>query len=98
MSAADGVFSPLSLTSNGDLARNGTSHTIMFGEKYLDPLHATDGQDPATLAELYAGFSSEDRALGWKPGGLGQLKHAFIEWLQHLRCAVTSASRSSRRG
>lgn len=59
----DGVAYPASVLSSADLL-SGTSNLVMFSEKYLDPAHRTDGQDPGDVAQLYAGFSQDTARWG----------------------------------
>jgi prepilin-type N-terminal cleavage/methylation domain-containing protein len=72
MNASDGVIYTLSTVSNADVARNnGAANMIMFGEKYMDPMHYTDGGDPGDVTQLYAGFSQDCQRWGGTQSGSG---------------------------
>jgi prepilin-type N-terminal cleavage/methylation domain-containing protein len=56
---ADGVIFTLSMVSDGDISRTGSSNMIMFGEKYVDSAQYTSGQDQGDLAQLFSGFAKD---------------------------------------
>ena len=37
---------------------------IMFGEKYMDSTHYTDGQDPGDMGPIFAGFAPDTSRWG----------------------------------
>jgi prepilin-type N-terminal cleavage/methylation domain-containing protein len=61
---ADGVITTLSMVSHADVDRNGSGNVFLFGEKYMDPQHYVDGQDPGDAAQLFAGFSQDTARWG----------------------------------
>ena len=56
--SADGVMFPASTVSNADL-RSGTANVLLFGEKYMNPDHWTDGQDPGDDGQIFQGFDED---------------------------------------
>lgn len=57
-SVFDGVVYERSQTTMASI-RDGTSNTILLGEKYLDPNNYTTGLDPADNESMYAGFDND---------------------------------------
>jgi prepilin-type N-terminal cleavage/methylation domain-containing protein/prepilin-type processing-associated H-X9-DG protein len=46
---------------------HGTSNTYLIGEKYLNPDHYTNGQDPADNENLYTGFDNDNSRDTYSP-------------------------------
>jgi hypothetical protein len=46
-------------TVKPSMVKDGTSHTIMIGEKYLDSLHYTDSVDYSDTEPLYMGYQDD---------------------------------------
>jgi prepilin-type N-terminal cleavage/methylation domain-containing protein/prepilin-type processing-associated H-X9-DG protein len=46
---------------------NGTSNTYLAGEKYLNPAHYTDGQDPSDNENMYVGFDNDINRTTFSP-------------------------------
>jgi prepilin-type N-terminal cleavage/methylation domain-containing protein len=65
---SDGVIFPASLVGSAEIA-NGTSNTILFGEKYLEPDFYTnqDGNDHGDSTQIYAGFAADWQRFGINP-------------------------------
>ena len=61
---ADGVIFTISNVSNADISRKGSASMIMFGEKYMDSTHYTDGQDPGDMGPIFAGFAPDTSRWG----------------------------------
>ncbi len=70
---ADGVISTLSMVTDADISRNGSSNTILFGEKYLGPDYYSEGsnskdpQDHGDSAQIFAGFGADWGRYGTNP-------------------------------
>jgi prepilin-type N-terminal cleavage/methylation domain-containing protein/prepilin-type processing-associated H-X9-DG protein len=54
----NGVIYRRSMTRISDV-KNGTSNTFLCGEKYLNPAHYRDGQDPGDNENMYVGFDND---------------------------------------
>ena len=67
--SADGVISTLSVVTDADVSRNGSSNTILFGEKYMDPSHYLDGQAAGDTAQLFSGFGVDWERWGGNSSG-----------------------------
>jgi prepilin-type N-terminal cleavage/methylation domain-containing protein len=49
--------------------KDGTSKTIMLGEKYVDANHYSDGWTPGDNESMYMGADDNDRSTTWSIGG-----------------------------
>lgn len=56
---ADGVIFTVSAVTNADVAQRGSANLLMFGEKYMDQTHYTDGNDPGDMGPIFAGFAPD---------------------------------------
>jgi prepilin-type processing-associated H-X9-DG protein len=56
--ACTGIFFLRSSVSMTDVTR-GTSNTFLVGERYIDPLHYTDGLDIGDNEAMYVGFDND---------------------------------------
>jgi prepilin-type N-terminal cleavage/methylation domain-containing protein len=66
VSKSDGIIYTLSLTTHADI-HSGAANTIMFGEKYLDRNHWTDGVDARDNNPIFGGFDWDWNRWGIDP-------------------------------
>jgi prepilin-type N-terminal cleavage/methylation domain-containing protein len=85
MSAADGVIFTVSMVTMSDI-RDGASNTMMMSEKYIDPLHYTDGMDLGDSGPIFSGSAPDWQR--WASNGPVQDKRGFTNVASFGSCHV----------
>ena len=66
---ADGVISTLSVVTDADISRNGSSNMILFGVNFIVSSKYLSGQDPGDAAQLFSGFGPDSERWGGNAAG-----------------------------